>query len=388
MITRRLRITGILSLASVFALLVALLRFSESRVRYAITDLGVLPGGSYSEGVDLNDRGEVVAVDRSRRVFVWSPRVGSIDLHAKGSRCRINDAGQVVGIREVDSATTSAGHAYVWSAQSGMVDLGTPDGSVLSLDAINDRGDVLLRGKVQGEIRTLVWDVSEGAKVLEPPSGFRTKASDLNDSGTVIGKLFSDPTNQPAGSNEKDAFIWSASRGYRIAYPLENGARYRFYRINNHDQIVGAKHLGNAVYEAILWQDGIETTLPGLGGTVCAAHDINDRGQVVGYSTTAMAEKALAFSQWLTSGRSKIVTRLRPIGHRIQRSKMVWTQPLLWEQGKPIALNECIAKDSDWRLWGASAINNRGQIAGTGSFNGEMHAFLLTPISEPPAREE
>ncbi|PHM06141.1 hypothetical protein [Nostoc sp. 'Peltigera malacea cyanobiont' DB3992] len=35
----------------------------------------------------------------------------------------------------------------------------------------------------------------------------------------------------------------------------------------------------------------------------------------------------------------------------------------------------------------ASAINNNGQIVGRGAVNGELHAFLLTPISSVSVAE-
>ncbi len=75
------------------------------------------------------------------------------------------------------------------------------------------------------------------------------------------------------------------------------------------------------------------------------AYDINDRGQVVGFSTNAAG-----------------------IG-----------RAFLWENDVMKDLNGLIPTDSGWVLVEARAINKRGQIVGYGRINGQAHAFLLTP---------
>jgi probable HAF family extracellular repeat protein len=47
-----------------------------------------------------------------------------------------------------------------------------------------------------------------------------------------------------------------------------------------------------------------------------------------------------------------------------------------------VDLNDLIARDSGWLLLEATQINNRGEVVGTGSINGENHAFLLTPEND------
>ena len=42
-------------------------------------------------------------------------------------------------------------------------------------------------------------------------------------------------------------------------------------------------------------------------------------------------------------------------------------------------LNATLPADSGWTLEKAKAINNRGQIIGSGTLNGQAHMFLLTP---------
>jgi probable HAF family extracellular repeat protein len=47
--------------------------------------------------------------------------------------------------------------------------------------------------------------------------------------------------------------------------------------------------------------------------------------------------------------------------------------------GRMIDLNSRVLNRSAFTLTAASAINDHGQIVGRGSFNGQLHAFLLTP---------
>jgi probable HAF family extracellular repeat protein len=46
-------------------------------------------------------------------------------------------------------------------------------------------------------------------------------------------------------------------------------------------------------------------------------------------------------------------------------------------------LNSTIPAGSGWDLNSANAINASGQIVGDGLYNGQIHAFLLTPNSAP-----
>ena len=44
---------------------------------------------------------------------------------------------------------------------------------------------------------------------------------------------------------------------------------------------------------------------------------------------------------------------------------------------------DALLASADWALMEARAIDNLGQIAGTGIINGQEHAFLLTPEVVP-----
>jgi hypothetical protein len=59
----------------------------------------------------------------------------------------------------------------------------------------------------------------------------------------------------------------------------------------------------------------------------------------------------------------------------------------LWDRiNGMINLNDILDEDSGWDyLQSAKAINNKGQIIGLGSINGQRHGFLLNPVIPIPA---
>ena len=89
------------------------------------------------------------------------------------------------------------------------------------------------------------------------------------------------------------------------------------------------------------------TDLGTLGGSMSRAYSINDSGQVVGISYFDEGLKRHAF--------------------------------LYDESMGMVDLNNLIPSDSGWLLSRAFGINSSGHIIGSGSINGEKHAFLLIP---------
>jgi probable HAF family extracellular repeat protein len=87
-----------------------------------------------------------------------------------------------------------------------------------------------------------------------------------------------------------------------------------------------------------------------LGGTVSYAQGINNSGQVVGYDQNNGADSAFLYS----GGVMQDLHNLLAPGF------------------------------TNWYISTANAINDSGQIVGTGgTVSGQTHAVLLTPIPEP-----
>jgi probable HAF family extracellular repeat protein len=120
--------------------------------------------------------------------------------------------------------------------------------------------------------------------------------------------------------------------------------------INDQDRVTGYSFTADGSTHVFLY-DGAMHDLGTLGGADAQGDDINNLGQIVGTSYTAGYADVHAFLY----------------------------DPLLGMRD----LNDLIDPLSSWELIHAKAINDVGQITGYGWYDGEVHAFLLTPVPEP-----
>jgi probable HAF family extracellular repeat protein len=215
---------------------------------------------------------------------------------------------------------------------------------------------------------------------LEPPPSSNMEpcgshASDINDLGQVVGQaqvgcyepwhygLFpvlwenrvptklSQSGGYASAINNRSQVVWVY--WYSDAYLWDHGASVLLasdatpFDINDAGQVVGSR--GNT---AFLWANGTLKGLRTLGGNNSNATGINEAGQIVGDSATA-------------TGRTHA---------------FLWVNNSLGDMGGTMHdLNDLIPADSGWELLSAAAINNRGEIVGSGIHDGQRHAFLLRP---------
>src|SRR5262249_9738458 len=129
--------------------------------------------------------------------------------------------------------------------------------------------------------------------------------------------------------------------------------------INDSGQVTGRSNLAgnlsvNGSYHAFRPTPTGRVSDPGtdlgtLGGSYSEGYGINALGVVVGYSQIPGGSALRAFLY---------DTQMRD-------------------------LNALIPPGSGWVLTTANGINDAGQITGAGTFNGQTHAYVLTPVPEP-----
>lgn len=185
---------------------------------------------------------------------------------------------------------------------------------------------------------------------------------DINDSGFAVGK------RSRYGLTGSSAILTTPAFNEVIYLPFPYGGTAA--AINNLNKIVGTSGTNStagAYAHAHLYEydTGNLIDLGTLnGGLTSSAADINELDQIVG-------------SSWL-------VTQLTSL------YDPTLYHAFLWVNGQMTDLNDDPAViDSGWILTAATAINDYGDIVGTGLLDGQVHGFLLTteqtqPVGEPP----
>lgn len=337
---RRRRITGRLCLSCI-------LTFSSiaHASNYAITDLGTL-GGTYSIGFGINAGGQVTGIsgttgDVFQHAFLYDGAIH--DLGTLGGTTSyglgINSRGQVSGYAQ---DANDEFHAFIYDGT--LNDIGTLGGRFTSATSINDSG--LITGTSAGH--AFLYDgTMHDLGTLGGPESF---ASGVNADGQVTG--YSDAVN----FGETHAFLYD---GAMHDLGTLGGALSRGNGINAKRQVTGFSYLtGESEIHAFLWTPTAPDSVSGamldlgtLGGTVSEGYGVNAVGQVTGFSFTSFNAARHAF---------------------------LYTSELGMQD-----LNTLIDSLSGWELLAARAINDEGQIVGSGIIRGEIHAFLLSPLLSP-----
>lgn len=301
--------------------------------RYTVSDLGTMGGAS--EAFAISNNGKVAGryatgTGSTYQAFIWEDGVmqGLGTLGGDSSEAYgVNDDGQVAGISKTNSGYTTA---FRWDNGS-MQNLGTLGGQSSGAYAINNAGQVAGWALTSGyEMHAFLWN--GGMMDLGVLSGGNGSfAYAISDSGQVAGwgKIGTYP------DINEHAFRWNGSmQDLGTLGWAHSSAR----GINDNGDVVGyLVNESQTDWHAFLSQGG---GMQDLGGTQSIAYDINNNGLVVGESG----------------------------GNAV-----------LWENGQLKDLNTLIPASSGWLLQSARAINNKGQIAGKGTFNGQTRAFLLKP---------
>lgn len=308
------------------------------------------PGGNGASANALNNAGEVGgqtwnASTNHMDAFVWKD--GQMTIVASGDRdsgvLDINSVGDAVGYSH-DDQTGPFGFLY----RNGQT---RPIPQILSDEvySINDAGVMTVFDNAN---RNAALYDGHTVKDLGTFGGDTALAIANNNEGSVVSRSVTLlPNDSPYGPLQFRLFETDSDGTSRELQTIE-GPNPNAAQINDSGVVVG-NDAGRPVY----WVDGAPTFLVGPRGEIYGnAMGINSAGVIVGSSDPANGDVRAAF----------------------------------WQQGIGSDLNDLIAADSGWDLEIAYAINDSGQIAGTGLYNGQQAAFLLTPtgtslIPEPAA---
>lgn len=354
---------------------------------YTVADLGVLGHheDEYSEAYAINNRGQVAGISDTDDLFFvdedgvpfyvnhavrWDAKDGMADLSPAGvfsAATNLNDKGDLVGAATFpDLPGGDNGYAALWDKHGRLTSLGTLPGTLASTAwGINNRGDVVgwaYNSDPESPPVTsppnsvaFIYDKHDGLRALPIPAGFKNAfAGDVNNSGIAAGYAADNTALHPI------AWLPGPRRSYiPVLLQIPDGFIGGDSRaVNDLGQVAGSLRQATGISDAFVW------TPAGVPGAYVATdigrprratraepRDINDAGEIVGVARINNRNRAFLYDP--ATGMHN--------------------------------LNDLLPDDSGWILTNARGINEQGQITGLGIHDGELHAFVLSPVQESVA---
>ncbi|MBN1766093.1 MAG: DUF3466 family protein [Sedimentisphaerales bacterium] len=246
---------------------------------------------------------------------------------------------------------------------------------------------IIVGGESDG-FNTLPFYEKDGSKTYLPtlPNKLYGEAMAANANGVIVGYVA-----DIMSSWLSTAAIWQDGELFTLP-KLSAGDTYNMaVDINDNGQIIG--YSGSTTSkQAFLWQDDQIQDLGTLSGDVGAMPEaINNDGVVVGYSLDGgNLKKAFLWENgvMVSLPHNGVQSQANGINDERQAAGTVYISDeesfaVLWENNSMLDLNSQLPEGSGWILSQADDINDAGWIVGVGTNpEGESnHGFLMIPVS-------
>ncbi len=313
---------------------------------YIVTDLGTL-GGPSSSATAISSSGLVVGTaDRPPpefppyRAFLWQEGIGMTDLGELPLCTRVprpvgvNDSGWVVGVLTCPGAELVC---LFRDAEWRTIPPPSAFDRKTYVNGVNNTGQIVATAATRPPSRAALYEDGVWTELGTLPGDTYSSGGAINSSGQVVGAS--------ASLSGSRTFVWQRDTGMvDLGLPVDSS---RGSAISDNGLVAGWFGNDDGQSRPFVYRDGEMLDLGTLPGDESAyAFGVNSLGQVVGRSGSGSAP-----------------------GHAF-----------LWQEGIGLLdLNDLIPANSGWELVVANAINDAGQIVGTGRVGGQLHAMLLEP---------
>ncbi len=298
--------------------------------------------------------------------------------HVYSAAYAINSSGQAAG--DSADATYGVDHAVVWTAGIAR-DIHTISAGEWSVAfGLNDSGQAAGNVEIPSSPSgVFFWDGAAMQNIVATQNVREGYA--INNAGIIVG----------VGGQPTDGFKWQGGSSTPLNYlPGHHSARP--LAINAGGVIVGAS-IGSSGRLPVKWMGNTPQALSGL--TDGTAVGINETGQIVGDHSTPSGRRAFLWDP--VAGSMDLPV---PIGTGSSRASGINGSgtvigdidggAVVWSNGPggytAMLVEPQMPGGSGWSRLDLYAMNDNGQIAGTGDLNGYDRGFILSPAPAPLIR--
>jgi probable HAF family extracellular repeat protein len=335
----------------------------------------------------------------------------------------VNNAGRIGGAAALPNGDT---HGFLSGVGDTKYDIGTLGGPNSQASLPNGKEDVTILAETStpdplnedfcgfGDHLICLGALWNGKTTPLPTlGGNNAMALGLNDRDQAFGVAENSTHDASCPSPQVldfEAVTWGPDGKIQELPPLPGDTVGFALGINNSGQIAGSSgNCANTVVtavglftgpHAVLWENGVVTSLGSFGGTMGKAAAINDRGEVAGFSSlpddsfvhpflwtkdTGMRDLGALGADFLADP-AGINNNTQVVGGSCDVSGNC--RAFLWENNVMSDLNDLIGANSPWYLVYALGINDAGEIVGfaTEKSTGNTYAYLASPVPVAPLK--